>query len=326
MDKKTARYRWTLGEGIKRGEALVEALQKGDTSERHLLKYTTRTEEGLIDLRGLSFGVGIELEQVQFRDLDFSCCNFGRGIFRRCTFEGVLFKEIDSNRWNERRCRFTDVDFYKANLRDAGIGIQGSTYLRVSFRGVNFSGASFYRGQFTDCDFSDARLRKIDFNVSNFVNCKFAGRLESVWFRRRYPHPTLEKRYGKAVPNEMRKVDFSEAELWDVMFTGGLNLSHVILPQDGHHILLRHFDVALTKVRDIIDTMPWSEEKKKRVAISIKSYLVFAHEQPMKILNKKEIYGRLGEQVGTEFLALLEKFDVGTADGSEDSQVLLDAG
>jgi uncharacterized protein YjbI with pentapeptide repeats len=315
MDKKTARYRWTLGEGIKRGEALVETLRKGRTSERHLLKHTTRTEEGLIDLRGLSFGRVVEFERARFRDLDFSYTHFGHPVFTRCTFERVSLKEIDSDRWNERGCRFTDADFYKANLRGAGIGIDGSTYLRVSFREADFSGAHFYRGQFTDCDFSDARLRKIDFYVSNFVNCKFRGRLESVWFRRCYPLPSDERTFGKAVPNEMRNVDFSEAELWEVMYTGGLDLSHVILPQDGNHILLCHFDVALTKVRDIMDTLAWSEEDKKRVMISVKSYLVFAHEQPMKILNKREICGRLGEQVGAEFIALLEKFDASAADG-----------
>jgi uncharacterized protein YjbI with pentapeptide repeats len=315
MDKKTAGYRWTLGEGIKRGEALVETLRKGRTSERHLLKHTTRTDEGLIDLRGLSFGIGIELERARFRDSDFSYSDFGRGIFRRCTFENVLFREIDSHRWNERDCRFADVDFHKANLRNAGIGIRGSTYLRVSFREANFSGAHFYRGQFTGCDFSDAKLRKIDFLVSNLVNCKFRGKLESVWFRRRYPHPAQEKRYGKAVPNEMRNVDFSEAELWDVMFTGGVDLSHVILPKDGYHILFRHFDVALIRVRDIIDTLPWSEEDKKRAMICVKAYLVHARDQPMKILNKKVIFGDLGEQVGAEFLALLEKFDASAADG-----------
>jgi uncharacterized protein YjbI with pentapeptide repeats len=315
MDKKTAGYRWTLGEGIKRGEALVETLRKGRTSERHLLKHTTRTDEGLIDLRGLSFGIGIELEQARFRDLDFSYSNFGRGIFRRCTFENVLFRHIDSHRWNERGCRFTDADFYKANLRNAGIGIRGSTYLRVSFRDADFSGASFYRGQFTDCDFSDARLREIDFLVSNLVNCKFRGKLESVWFRRCYPHPAQEKRYGKAVPNEMRNVDFSEAELWGVTYTGGLDLSQVILPQDGSHILLRHFDVALTRIREIVDTLPWSDEEKKRAMITTKSFLVHAKNQPMWILNTKETLARFGEQRGREFIALLEKFDTSAADG-----------
>ena len=141
-------------------------MQKGETLERHLLKYTTKTEDGLIDLRGLSFGTGVELKRVQFRDLDLSYGNLGRGILVRSAFEGVLLREIDCHRWNERNCRFTDVDFYKANFRGASIGIDGSTYVRASFQKANFSGAIFVRPQFIDCDFSDARLRNLDFFAS----------------------------------------------------------------------------------------------------------------------------------------------------------------
>jgi len=311
MDKKTARYRWTLGEGIKHNRALVETLRKGRTSKHHLLKNTTMTEEGLVDLRGLTFDIGIELEWAQFQDMDFSYSNFGRGIFRHCTFENVLLKEIDSNRWNERDCKFIAVDFYKSDLRNAGVGIHGSTYLHVNFQDVNFFSASFIRPQFTDCDFSDARLRGIDFFVSNFVNCKFRGKLEHVWFRKYYPLRSDEQTFGKAVPNEMHNVDFSEAELWDVMYTGGLDLTQVILPQDGSHILLHHFDVALIKIQEILDTLSWSEEDKKRAMITTRSFLVHAKNQPMWILNKKEIFARFGEQVGKEFITLLKEFDAG---------------
>ena len=318
MDKKRARSRWWTLEGSKRRDAILAYLQEGSTSEHDLLESTAKTEEGLLDLRGLAFGDGIELEGVQFRETDFSYSDFGRGIFRKCTFERVLFKETDSHRWNERGCQFTDVDFYKANLRDAGIGIDGSAYIRASFRETNFSGASFIRPQFIACDFSDARLKKIDFNVSNFIDCKFRGKLESVWFRRYYPLPHAtggyhgdEHHFGKAVPNEMRNVDFSEASLWDVTFTGGLDLSQVILPRDGFHVLFRHFDIALTKAKQTLSTLQWSDEEKKEATITIESFLVHAQNQPMWILNTKEILAELGDLRGKEFVAMLSRFDAG---------------
>jgi len=255
MDKRKARSRWWTFEASKRRDAILASLQKGLTSEHDLLKFTTKTEEGSLDLRGLAFGDGIELEGVQFRETDFSYSDFGRGIFRQCTFERVLFREIDSHRWNERGCQFTDVDFYKANLRDAGIGIDGTAYIRAGFRETNFSGASFIRPQFIACDFSDARLKGIDFLLSNLVDCKFRGRLESVWFRRHYRLPSDEQNFGKAAPNEMRHVDFSEAELWDVTFTGGLDLSQVVLPRDGFHLLFRHFGAALVKAKQAISAL-----------------------------------------------------------------------
>lgn len=312
MNKRTARSRWLSPQNADRRSALITAVRSNRTSANHLLDNTGCTEEGLIDLRGLSFETGLELEKARFHDVDLSYSDFGHGIFRQCTFENVRFREIDSRQWNERGCQFTDVDFSGANLRDAAIGIDGSTYIRVSFRKVDFSGASFFRPQFIDCDFCDARLKDVDFFASNFVNCKFSGRLEGVWFRRYYPLPQYERQMGKAVPNQMRNVDFSEAELWGVTFTGGLDLSHVVLPKDGSHILLRHFDAALTRVKEDMDTLSlWSVEEKKQVMISIESFLVHAKNQPMWILNKKEMLAELGEEIGESFVALLVKFDVG---------------
>jgi uncharacterized protein YjbI with pentapeptide repeats len=309
MDTKLARSRWESASEAKHRKALIAALRRGRTSERHLLEHTGRTEDGLIDLRGLSFGLGIELARVQFRDMDLSHSDIGRGIFRRCTFEGVLFQEIESQWWNERGCQFTDVDFRRARLRDAAIGINGSIYTRVSFRGTDFSGTSFYRPQFTDCDFSDAKLKQIDFMVSSFVDCKFRGKLESVWFRRTWPLPRHEREFGKAPPNEMRNVDFAEVELWDAVFTGGLDLSQVILPQDGHHVLFRHLDVVLPTARGIVGTLPWSDEAKKVALLDIEALLVHVESQPMWILNVNEMIDILGEGAGEEFMELLKRLD-----------------
>jgi fluoroquinolone resistance protein len=311
MDKRTARSRWLNADGRRHMEAILKALQKGHTSESHLLENAGQTEQGLIDLRGISFGLGIELEEEQFRDIDFSYSDFGRGIFRRCLFERTLFREINSHHWNERGCQFVDVDFYKASLQDASIGIDGSTYIRVSFLKANFAGASFIRPQFKECDFSDARLKGIDFFLSNFIDCKFRGRLESVWFRRHYRLPSDERNFGKATPNEMRHVDFSEAELWDVTFTGGLDLSQVVLPHDGFHLLFRNFGAALLKARQAINALAWSDEEKKEAKIMIESFLVHAQNQPMWILNAKEILAELGDKLGKELVVMLSRFDMG---------------
>lgn len=309
VDTKTARARWTSPSGERHSEALIATLRRGHTSERHLLEHTGRTEDGLVDLRGLSFGPGIELARALLRDMDLSHSDIGRGIFRRCTFEGILFREIESRWWNERGCQFTDVDFSQARLCDAAIGINESVYTNVGFRGTDFSGASFYRPQFTRCDFSDAKLKDIDFMVSTFVDCRFRGKLESVWFRRTWPLPRYERKHGKAKPNEMRNVDFSEVELWDPMFTGGLDLSQVVLPQDGSCVLFRHFGVALAMAIDSLRAMPWSDEDKERTAAVIEVYLESAENQPMWILNTNEMVEILGEEVGRGFVGLLRRLD-----------------
>lgn len=312
MDKKTARNRWSLtAEANKQVEIITKILLDARSLERKLTEIVGKTDQGLLDLRGipLSFESGMELKRVEIRETDFSYAQLGQIVLKQCAFDHVIFREIESSRWNERASHFTNVDFAQAKLRDAAIGIDGSIYKKVSFQGVDFTGASFYRPQFTNCDFSHAKLQKLDFYVSNFVNCKFCGKLKTVWFRRYYPIKEDEKRMGVAVPNEMRNVDFSEASLWDAVFTGGLDLSSIVLPKDGSHILLYHFNTALEKTRCEIEKLPWTDNEKNETFIWINAFLTHARSQPMWILNKKEMIEQLGEKVGSEFIRLVEVFD-----------------
>jgi uncharacterized protein YjbI with pentapeptide repeats len=312
MDKRSARDRWLLSaEATERCRAISEILLKGRSIEHHLSQIVDRTDQGLLDLRGipLSLESGMELYRAQIRDVDFSYAYFGHAILKQCVFEHVFLTGVENSRWNERGCRFVGVDFTEARLRGAAIGIDGSIYEHVSFQGADFTGAVFVRPQFKDCDFSNAKLRQLDFNASNFVNCTFRGKLESVWFRKYYPSKSDEQRMGKASPNEMRNVDFSQASLWDVVFTGGVDLSRVILPEDGSHILLRHFDASLRETRREVEQLPWAEEEKKELSIWIDAFLVHAAGQPMWILNKKDIEVQLGKKIGSEFLRLLEAFE-----------------
>lgn len=312
MDKRSARNRWSLTtEARQKVKAISRFLLKENTTDRDFSKMVARTEEGLLDLRGipLLFEPGMELRKIRIRETDFSYAQFGHTILKECIFEHVIFEELHNSRWNERGCRFINVDFSKAKLHNAGIGVNGSVYERVKFRGTDFTGASFIRPQFFDCDFSKAKLKKLDFNASNFVNCKFNGKLESVWFRRYYPLKSDEQSFGKAVPNEMRNVDFSKASLWDVMFTGGLDLSDVILPPDGSHILFHHFDVALRKLQEKVEDLSWTNDEKKEVMIWIEGFLTHAVNQPMWILNKGEFLTEFGRKIGVEFISLLQAFD-----------------
>jgi hypothetical protein len=114
---------------------------------------------------------------------------------------------------------------------------------------------------------------------------------------------------GKATPNIMSNVDFSEAELWDIVFSGGLDLSRVVLPKDGFHILFRNFDIALTRAERATGMLSWTAEQKKEAKILIRAFLVHAKNQPMWILNKKEIIRDLGREMGEELISLLVRFD-----------------
>ena len=162
-------------------------------------------------------------------------------------------------------------------------------------------GASFYSPQFVNCKFDHAKLNCVDFRASNFIDCFFSGKLKSIWFNKYYRFPGDEEEYGKAPVNEMLNVDFSDAILWNVMFTGGVDLSSVKLPSDNTHLLVKRSGLALSKIS--FDDVP--ESQREELAFRTRMYAITARRQPMYILNKAEIIKRMGKELGEVFISKL---------------------
>jgi hypothetical protein len=164
--------------------------------------------------------------------------------------ENTMLRQIDAMSIRDRASVFRRCDFTKAKWRGT-LGLDGARYEQVSFRGADLRRILCYQGYFVDCDFSDAKLKGVDFNASHFVRCTFKGKLEDVWFRSSYIYPSDVQEYGETEPNPMEDVDFVEAELWDVYFAG-CDLSTVMLPQDGNHVLLSDLSRSMAKAEHIV--------------------------------------------------------------------------
>ncbi|MDY7077417.1 MAG: pentapeptide repeat-containing protein [Chloroflexota bacterium] len=219
---------------------------------------------------------------VQFCDVDFSYANLGRAVFEGCSFSNVLLREANGSGVNDQGSTFQDVDLFKADWRNATLGLDGARYEQVSFQRTDLRRVHCYRGYFVDCDFSNARLEHVDFQVSHFVRCKFKGKLKRVWFRGYYALPNHEKTYGKTEFNLMKDIDFSEAELWDVVFTNNCDLSQVIPPQDGKHVLFRDWPGTLVEAWQEVE-QKWEGVFREEAVRHLDNLGV--HENPMRILN-----------------------------------------
>jgi len=285
-----------------------------------LLKHTSLSDEGLVDCRGLSLPRGVDISGARFSEIDLSFSEMHGIHLERCRFAQVSLRQVETSYWNERFCYFEDVDFSGAKMLDAALGMRPSTYNRVAFCDVDFSGAHIVCADFTSCDFSRAKLERLDFGGSRFVDCRFAGRLEEVWFNAYARFPSDRKLCGENSRNEMSGVDFSEAELWDVMFTGGIDLSTVVLPQDGSHLLFRRFDLVLKQASEMLASLAWPETLRRRAEILINSYRGHAAKQPIYIVNRREIAQWMGERPAVELLDLLLRLDehIGDSKGSEE--------
>jgi uncharacterized protein YjbI with pentapeptide repeats len=271
-------------------------------AESSILSY----HEGRLDLRGIDIsqeilrevhqatvgdGIRVDLQtgpitiikSYNFKNVDFSYANFNGVHLEKCTFENVLFTHATGRDVRDRSCIFKDVDLSYANWRGATVGLDGARYEFVKFIGTDLRDIHCYRGYFIDCDFSLAKLHHIDFNASHFIRCKFKGKLTRVWFRGYYDIPAHEEAYGTTEQNPMLGVDFSEAQLWDVMFTTNCDLTYVTPPQDGNHHLFKNWECIISKAHEEVERY-WSNELKKQAVLLLGIF--GSRKNNMHILNK----------------------------------------
>jgi hypothetical protein len=162
-----------------------------------------------------------------------------------CRFDGATLRDLRA--WETT---IEDSSFAGADLRDSSLGGwpdpgEPNRFERVDFSGADLRGVECQAACFSDCDFSGARLEKIEFGASNFVSCRFAGELREVLFYERIAHEPRAR-------NEMRDVDFSQAELRWVEFRG-LALDRVRLPESPDHLLVRHYPCAVRRALAELD-------------------------------------------------------------------------
>ena len=302
--------RWQTKEGQRWRKRVIRYLQKGkNLSKLPFLQH----HQGRWDLRGMdfsrrpwhrftteveitpeykapftfAFGGKYTFKRASFRDIDFSYANLGQAYLERCHFENILFHHANYIGVFDSHCTFHRVDFYKADMRHATLGLRGARYEGVSFRKADIRRVSCYQGYFINCDFSEARIEEVNFNASHFINCTFKGPLRKVWFRGYYASPEDEKIFGRTEPNPMENVDFSEATLWDVMFSDGCDLSKVIIPQDREHFLFHHWPQVLSKAKEEVERN-WEGAFKEEALGLLDVHAEVAQSQDMYIIHRRD--------------------------------------
>jgi hypothetical protein len=98
----------------------------------------------------------------------------------------------------------------------------------------------------------------------------------------------LERKYGKTEVNAMRNVDLSEAELWDVGFNNGCDLSTVIPPQDGEHFLFHHWPQLLQEARNEVN-MKWNGVFRESALLWLSTHLNMVDNQSMYLVHRREL-------------------------------------
>jgi uncharacterized protein YjbI with pentapeptide repeats len=235
----------------------------------------------------------VMLNRIDFSDARLNGVQFVDCSVTDCVFQGASLR--NSAFWN---CLISRCDFRKANLRDATLGAtrgeRRNRFDHVDFSSADLRNTIYASADFQSCTFRHTKLTKVDFEGSSFTNCIFEGPLEEVAFAREC--------FGERhlPPNEMRNVDFSQAQLFWVSFRG-LNLDTVMFPKDDEHIILEDYPRQLDLLLKFLKKRADNPSKALAGALEVDRKWM-GPKQRRGILNKKEILETGGGQDFVEMI------------------------
>lgn len=279
-----------------------------------LLSTVVKEREIEIDGRKLiqKFG-SLKLKGTSIASIDFSHSNISYAWFEKCTISNCLFEDTKCIGTHFIACDFINCIFRGADLSNSfmneNIGANSGTFNHVVFEDTNLKECLFYFPQINNCDFVHCNLYATDFNGSNMYNCRFAGKVDGAWFRGFPKHIRkpffgfFDKVNAESYVNEMKDIDFSDAELTGVSFVNRINLSNCVFPKDNNKyvVVINPADVY-SKVRDEM-TQKWDALNRKKGLALIENlfYAPDKHDQDMDLVDihlltdggREAIFGRM---------------------------------
>jgi uncharacterized protein YjbI with pentapeptide repeats len=283
---------------------VIRRLGLGEPPESLSLR---RTREGLVDLRGIALGQPPSpgrfrtpggafdyapekpvFEHLTLDQIDLSGSSLENSYWLDCTFRRVRLDRMRGRGTNFASSRLDSVSFFRADLRNANWGLDrldGPVISEVHFVGTDMRGTSYGHPLFRNCRFERCNLKQVNFRGSRFEDCVFVGSLDEVIFCGwdRDPEPSVEK-----IRNPMKNINFSAAELRNVAFSNGIDLSSCAFPANGYVRIphpRRTFRHALTVI-----AATWSGPSKEQAETFLDGMLKthFVEEQPFDVARVRD--------------------------------------
>jgi uncharacterized protein YjbI with pentapeptide repeats len=195
-------------------------------------------------------------------------------------FEKVRWGAIKVHASQLIRCVFKDVHAKSVNL---GGGLSQSSYTDCAFDDCDFAFGVIGNARFTHCRFNRSRLFHIFGTKLEMIDCSFAEtKIEKAVF-----HGS----YHSAVPadaererNEFTGNDFSTADLIDVSFRGGIDLTKQVLPTGNDYVYIADTRRAAVIAQQIAGLDPESADAKQARSIQKLLELHYSSGQRQSLL------------------------------------------
>jgi hypothetical protein len=182
-------------------------------------------------------GTRIHFDQAHFTDVDLS---------------GQTFESIQA-----RGSTFVSCDFSHSIMSSGVLGdIPLTQYVECDFTDADLRFVAPQFARFEDCTFSNTRLDNWDCHCSEFVECRFEGRILGATFSGQpwgLCKPFLA-RHRKI--NEFRGNDFRHAVLDDCSFLGGVEISDNKWPESSDYMIVRDLAAAVDHAWKRLPTLP----------------------------------------------------------------------
>ncbi|RKE57059.1 pentapeptide repeat-containing protein [Sphingobacterium detergens] len=163
--------------------------------------------------------------------------DFSYKVFKNCFFVNSTITAKDFGHsvfWNCHfvSCEFIDCDFQSAVFQNLGL------WYDCTFKSNNFSKTVIGNIKIEKLVFSTNNFNKTTFDGTDLAEVVFEGKIDSSWF---YGISSAESLYAmdffiirKFKPLKTPFIDFGGAELNDVVFSRGLDLSNIKFPAKSH--------------------------------------------------------------------------------------------
>ncbi|MGV8082252.1 MAG: hypothetical protein AB2L09_01265 [Coriobacteriia bacterium] len=156
------------------------------------------------------------------------------------------------------RSSFTRCTFEKMRIGDATFGTYPqAVYTECSFDRSRMGMRTAGNARFVRCSFRDVRIKPLFGWELEFIDCVFSGRIEQATFWGLLSKDDQAK-CGRT-RNAFEGNDFSGADLVDVAFRDGIDLTRNKLPDSPDHLIILDGRAALARVRKRVFEMPDSK-------------------------------------------------------------------
>jgi hypothetical protein len=187
-------------------------------------------------------------------------------IFRNAT---VIRCDIGGQRipiFQVEATTFDSCDFSRVRVDAGTLGVLPfATYRDCRFVKSDLSRVLPGVARFERCLFEKARIDKWFAFQAEFVECTFVGPIKSVRFYGTVGPPELIQRIGRTT-NEFRDNDFSQADLVDVEFVGGIDLDAQRWPDSPPYQRIDLLADRLRAGRAVVEGWPPSPDREAALA------------------------------------------------------------